>query len=187
MRFHTTFLSLACAALLMQPCLAAAPSDTAAATPDGAAEEASAHELLNHYKAFPRLTREPRAVSRRLAQLCRVLWPEEIAQDREQYGPHSLAWVHVYANEAAAAELARSRRPFPVGAVIVKEKLGEQQAVAGIGAMQKMPPGYDPEGGDWQYVYVDESGKLAQGRLENCRTCHMRAKERDHVYFRSEG
>ncbi len=172
-------LAAVCAALLVQPGLAAAP--------DGAAEQASAQAIVKNYKAYPRLTREPREVSRRLAMLCRVLAPEEIAQDREQYGPHSLAWVHVYANKAAAAELARSRRQFPVGAVIIKEKLGEQQAVAGIGAMQKMPPGYDPEGGDWQYVYVDESGKLAQGRLENCRTCHMRAKERDHVYFRSEG
>ncbi len=180
-------LVLACAALVMQPGLAAAPP-----AESSAAEAASAQAIVKNYKAFPRLTREPRAVSRTLSGLCRVLAPEEIEGDREQYGSHSLAWVHVYANEPAVAELAKSRRQFPVGAIIVKEKLGDQQAVTGIGAMQKMPPGYDPEGGDWRYIYTEASAtpgqdKVEQGRLEKCRTCHMRAKERDHVYFRSEG
>ncbi len=180
-------LAAACAALLLQPCLAAAPAAPDAAAPNGAAEDASAQAIVKDYKAFPRLTREPRMVSQTLARLCRVLQPGDLAQDREQYGPHSLARVHVYANEPAVAELAKPTRRFPVGAIIVKEKLGEGQAVTGIGAMQKMPPGYDLEGGDWKYFYVDANTPLAQGKLEKCRTCHMRARERDHVYFRAEG
>ncbi len=159
-----------------------------AAMPTLAADEAPAIDLWKVYKSFPRLTREPRMVSRQLAMLCITPPPAAYEKDREQYGPHSMAVVHVYANRAALPEMAEAVRRFPVGAIIVKEKLemGNAEKVIGIGAMQKMPPGYDPAGGDWKYFYSEGPGKLAQGRLDNCRSCHMRAKSRDHVYFRAE-
>lgn len=167
-------------ALILAPALAPAPAH--------AASEAPAVDLWRVYKSFPRLTREPRMVSRKLAMLCIAPPPEAYEKDREQYGPHSMARVHVYANPPAAPEMTKTARRFPVGAIIVKEKLAmtDNATVLGIGAMQKMPPGYDPAGGDWKYLYSERPGQLAEGRLDNCRACHMRAQARDHVYFRAD-
>ena len=161
-------------------CAGAAP---AAAPPELPAVAAQAPAPWNNYRSFARMTGEPRSVPHSLAVRCSIPGKAEMDKYREDYGPHLQALVHVYANDAAQAELARRERRFPAGAIIVKEKLGRGMAVVGIGGMQKMPPGYDPEGGDWKYFYSETPGKFAEGKLGNCRSCHMRARAMDHVYF----
>ncbi|EYF05222.1 Hypothetical protein CAP_3587 [Chondromyces apiculatus DSM 436] len=48
--------------------------------------------------------------------------------------------------------------------------------------MEKRAPGYDPEGGDWEYLLVTPAGGIAsRGRLLPCQRCHAEALH-DHVF-----
>lgn len=50
--------------------------------------------------------------------------------------------------------------------------------------MIKREPGYDPQHGDWEYLYVVQKPekKVTRGRLESCIKCHWQAKDRDYVF-----
>jgi hypothetical protein len=49
--------------------------------------------------------------------------------------------------------------------------------------MLKHEAGYDPEGGDWEYLVLDGQGKevRARGKLESCRACHQTYPDTDFV------
>lgn len=133
------------------------------------------------YKSFERLTAEPVEVSAALSALCA---PEfGAAREVERAGPHAQALVHLYSHGVDASVFASPERQFPVGTIVVKKKLASDLTATGVGGMQKMEPGYDAEGGDWLYFYGSRSTGFTSGRLDNCRSCHLRAKESDFVYF----
>jgi hypothetical protein len=51
--------------------------------------------------------------------------------------------------------------------------------------MIKREKDYDPENGDWEYLYADLSGekpKIERGKIASCIRCHSIAKERDYLY-----
>jgi len=133
------------------------------------------------YKSFDRLTAEPVEVSAALFALCGPMFGAE--REVERAGPHARALVHLYSHGVDAAVFASPERQFPVGTIVVKEKLAPDLTATGVGGMQKMEPGYDPEGGDWLYFYGSRSSGFTSGRLDTCRSCHLRAKESDFVYF----
>jgi hypothetical protein len=166
----------------------------------GAAErvEITPANVRTFYRDFDRLTRRPMAVDATISELCVAPDPASgprngPAQERERYGPHQDSYVHLYVRGVERAVFARARRRFPVGTIVVKEKLapglpagagGAAELVPnGVGGMQKMPRGYDAEGGDWLYFYSSPSGELTSGRLESCRSCHLRALESDFVFY----
>jgi hypothetical protein len=42
--------------------------------------------------------------------------------------------------------------------------------------MVKRQPGFDPAGGDWEYLVVAPTGEIeARGRLPGCARCHAEA------------
>jgi hypothetical protein len=42
--------------------------------------------------------------------------------------------------------------------------------------MVKHPPGFDPEGGDWEYLIVEPSGSIVRrGKIPLCARCHAEA------------
>ena len=90
----------------------------------------------------------------------------------------------ILADEGAAAYPALGPlRPIPSGATVV-ERLFPRSApeVAAYFAMVKRPPGYDPAGGDWEYLVLDAAGQLQQrGRLPLCARCHADAPH-DHLF-----
>jgi hypothetical protein len=71
---------------------------------------------------------------------------------------------------------------FPAGAIIVKEKLGNDRSAAAVGGMIKRDAGFDPANGDWEYFYVAKPGGFSTGHLQNCIECHARTKQTDYVY-----
>ena len=97
-------------------------------------------------------------------------------------GPHYKASVHIYANPVALSAVAYRVTQFPVGSIVVKEKLGDGDKLAGIGGMIKRAAGYDPSNGDWEYFYYESPEGLTSGRITSCVECHRAAKGTDYVY-----
>jgi len=99
---------------------------------------------------------------------------------------HSGNWVGIYVDELARDTYLRAGTPFPECAKIVKPIYNdaEGQSVRKLTIMVKMPPGYDPENGDWWYASYDATGTKAteQGRLHGCIFCHKQASETDYVF-----
>ena len=66
---------------------------------------------------------------------------------------------------------------FPIGSMIVKEKLGSADSTTPelLTAMIKREPGYNPEGGDWEYLVLDGAASkiIEQGKLTRCSGCHL--------------
>jgi hypothetical protein len=94
---------------------------------------------------------------------------------------HATTGIHVYVNPLADDTIAQKRKVFPAGAVIVKEKLGTNGVVIGVGGMVKRAAGFDPKNGDWEYFYSDKDYGFTVGRLQKCADCHAGAKETDYV------
>lgn len=156
-------------------------------------DECRALAIQAAYKDWFKLLAEPKSVAIQLALMCRMVVDAEMKYlDSE----HSKFFVQLFANTQQAANVIKQEgaRTFPEGTTIVKEKWAQTDAMqldaskqvpAGLGIMIKQPKGFDPEGGDWKYMYVDEQGKVTtdQQQLGNCRACHMAEKERDAVFY----
>lgn len=92
----------------------------------------------------------------------------------------------VYVNPTGRDGMFSARPQFPTGSIIIKEKLSDSLSGSTelVAMMIKQQPGYDPEGGDWEYR-VSESYSMRTietGRLEHCRNCHAYRRDMDFVY-----
>ena len=133
------------------------------------------------YAGWPALTAEPVRVPENLFTYCRR-HPEE-----ERRGPHFVPAVRYYANPSGYAAVAETTGPVPVGTTVVKEKFRkDDEPASAVAAMVKREAGYDPEFGDWEYVYSrrtdDGTWATERGKLDNCRACHHGAKETDYLF-----
>jgi hypothetical protein len=90
----------------------------------------------------------------------------------------------ILADDGAAAypALGPLRRIEP-GATLV-QRLSPRGAptLTAYFVMVKRPAGYDPDGGDWEYLVLDPAGQIEQrGRLPLCVRCHADAPH-DHLF-----
>lgn len=101
--------------------------------------------------------------------------------------PHGGKFISVYVNPMGRKPMLEAKHPvFPVGSVVVKEKYSSETAKEPelLTVMVKRAQGYNPKGGDWQYLVV-AAPKLeitASGKLENCQSCHAPQKSVDYVF-----
>ena len=123
------------------------------------------------YRPFKRLTKEPHYVAPLTAILCTYPSPELIEREKRATGPHFQASVHIYANPLAEDTISRKLHVFPVGAVIVKEKLAADGSASAVGGMIKRAPGFASSSGDWEYFYSEKTGGFSMGKLQNCAEC----------------
>jgi hypothetical protein len=101
---------------------------------------------------------------------------------------HDSSLGFVYANALARGAFAKDGlgTKFPVGSVIVREKLSRETDVLPqlVAVMIKRAPGFSPKGGDWEFLIAD--GKLAKVRERqktgSCLECHSSQAERDFVF-----
>jgi hypothetical protein len=157
-------------------------SRVAAAAPPSAPPETPVS--VSGYRKWVRVNPKPHPVISRLALLCRSLTPEENAEIASN--PHNDKFVTVYVNKIAWSAMLYQKKPvFPLGSLIVKEKLPSPDSTSPelLTVMRKREKGYSPEAGDWEYLVLDGAGEKiqARGRLENCRSCHQQWKETDYV------
>lgn len=130
------------------------------------------------YAGWKELTKEPVRIQPAQFAYCRPV-PEAA-----QLGPHWKPEIRLFANEVAAAHLREGRGgSYPVGAIIVKEKWWNDKK-DGYAAMIKKEPGYDPEHGDWEYLYVQfgEEEKIERGPIASCINCHAQAAATDYLF-----
>jgi hypothetical protein len=141
-----------------------------------------------------RVTNEAHRGSAAVLLLCREPTP---AEGQRLAPPHGDKFIHVYGNELAIAPLWDRLATFPVGSLILKEKLpalpvdastsGEVTAGATpelFTGMLKREKGYWPEHGDWEYFTLDGalSRVTSRGKLASCAKCHNDVPEQDFVF-----
>jgi hypothetical protein len=141
------------------------------------------------FSTWPSVTPRPIPVGLHLWRYCAAMPPAQEAEAR-RHGPHMGYSIVVRVSPEAAAAF-REGKPLPAGAVVVKEKYADEAASGPLRAyalMIKRQAGYDPEGGDWEYAFVNlaPERKMSRGRLAKCAGCHASARDRDYL-FRSYG
>jgi hypothetical protein len=128
------------------------------------------------------ITPTPHLVSDAIAALCTSPSPDLIAKEAARTGPHTGTLVNIYVSEGAAKFMDSSRRRFPEGSMILKEKLSPDGNVAAVGGMIKRAPGFDRSHHDWEYFYAQKDRKMSKGLLRDCIACHAKVESTDYVY-----
>jgi hypothetical protein len=146
--------------------------------------EPSGSELVAAYKQWTRVNPVPEPVSARIAVQCAPPTATQTAMERDS--PHRDKFITVYVNDIGRTAMMEEAQPhFPVGSIIVKEKLPGKDSTSPelLTVMIKREAGYDQAGGDWEYMALDGTGKTVQarGHLEKCQACHVMVKDTDYV------
>lgn len=154
-------------------------------------------DLARSYAELTLITKEPVLVDLQLAMLCRGISQQDVDDARKRHGPHAHTSVKIFMNEIAAEAFRDRSAAYPVGSVIVKEKLGLEydnhrddrapgqkipKTPDGVGGMIKRAAGYDPEHGDWEYFYFEDPTKVEHGKIASCVECHRGASATDYVF-----
>lgn len=120
--------------------------------------------------------------------------PTREAKRPEKEGSHageSKEFNVVYFNEAASAAL-KAAKPakFPVGSIIVSEKLSKPDDAPpqSIAVMVKRAAGFNPSAGDWEFLIVNGSLDRVRERQKKgrCAECHASQRENDFVFLPPE-
>ena len=91
----------------------------------------------------------------------------------------------IYANEVALKAVDSNSRVFPVGSIFVREKTSPTDSKPELLAvMIKRESGFNPDGGDWQFLLTDGEKKKVKVRQKSgeCLNCHYRQRENDFVF-----
>src|SRR5215210_8676257 len=127
-------------------------------------ERPAGAEMFAGYKSWTRVNREPALFH--LLSMSDCALPADAAMRRENPdNPHVDKFINVFVNDAGRRAMLKELRPrFPVGSLVVKEKLPARDAKEPelLTAMFKREAGYDPEGGDWEYMVLDGRGREVQ-------------------------
>ena len=109
---------------------------------------------------------------------------------------HGKRYLNNYANDTAKAYgNFEGAGTLPVGSVLAKDSFevtDRGDVLTGpLSVMEKMPPGFNPEGRNWRYTMILADGTLfgttngeGSERVEFCMDCHIAAGDaRDHLFF----
>ncbi|MES1166050.1 MAG: cytochrome P460 family protein [Verrucomicrobiota bacterium] len=143
--------------------------------------------IMATYKTWEPQSATAVDISAEIFSLCRA---PNAAEDAFTKSAHSRFQLRDWANPAAVAGIAaKGAGGFAVGSTIVKEKFAAAAAggafeLAALGMMIKRAPGFDPTGGNWEFVYWSATDGVSRGRaqLATCSTCHAGAAASDFVF-----
>ncbi|MEM4251405.1 MAG: cytochrome P460 family protein [Candidatus Bathyarchaeia archaeon] len=125
------------------------------------------------YRKWHKVTPKPLKMRPAIATLC-------APPTGQPSNPHGDRYFTVYVNQIGRVAMASPTAHFPVGSVVVKEKLPTASAAQPelLTVMVKRTQGYFPEGGDWEYqVYDRQLRQIEAGRLTLCAACHQKAPD----------
>ena len=164
-------------------------------------------EVAEDYPRYQQITKQAVQVNPELAMLCVGVSQKQVEAARAKDGPHANTAVLIYMNDPAAATFNAKAKSYPVGSVVVKQKMieayrdehgdyGVHGSPQGVGGMIKRAAGFDPEHGDWEYFYFEgevrsvsgaafayeKPRQIESGRIASCVGCHAAAKGTDYVF-----
>ena len=136
---------------------------------------------FSNYRQWTKVNPTPQLMERLSAQMCAANVP-----GRQEGSPHLNKFVSVFVNSVGRVQMMTKRSPrFPVGSMIVKEKLGSPVSTEPelLTAMIKRQPGYNPESGDWEYLVLDGAASkiVERGKLTRCSGCHRPYQSTDFI------
>lgn len=171
---------------LMLVCMFAGCHSPSAPSPPAARVPRDALDV--DYSKWPGVTKTPHPVSPPALMFCAPpSTTQQLENDRKSHGPHANSAIVVRVSPTGREEFT-SRKPVPVGTVVVKEKYPHyftNASPTAVAFMIKREPGYDPEHDDWEYAYEDRPSegqrKITRGKIESCINCHRLAKVSDYL------
>lgn len=160
-------------------------------------EEITPEKVVSAYAHYTCLTPPNYQVDAGLLMLCRGADLEDVKRAEADTGPHAYSEVRVLVDFKAALALKADMGAFPIGAVVVKEKVAHQahqysyqnpylkdapRRPNSVTGMIKRAPGYDPQNGDWEYFIQEAGAPLEKGKIATCIGCHTKAPGPDHLF-----
>jgi len=135
---------------------------------------------LAQYRQWTLVNPTPQLMEPVAANLCAR------AIGREEGSPHLHKYISVFVNSVGREQMMTKQNPkYPVGSMIVKEKLATAESTTPelLTAMIKREAGYNPDGGDWEYLVLDGTASeiVERGKLTRCSSCHQPYQHRDFV------
>ncbi|HRF58526.1 MAG TPA: cytochrome P460 family protein [Fimbriimonadaceae bacterium] len=147
-------------------------------------------KAIQGYRSWTKVNAKPVSMAPSVAVLCAAIPPPKWRDP----SPHIGKFFTVYVNATGrTAMLSDETKPFPVGTVIVKEKVpavGQDvlkqtpgTKVELLTVMIKRDKGFDPGNGDWEYFAVSGDAKAVISKdVKHCQDCHRSQKSSDYVY-----
>lgn len=140
-------------------------------------------EIAN-YKSWTKVNEKPVFVFSKVAIMCAR--PSEAQIEQDAKNPHNDKYINVFVNDIGKGEMMKKKSPkFPVGTVIVKEKLPDAESTDPelLTVMIKREKNYNPAVGDWEFLTFNGDGTktTARGKLESCQACHVPEEPTDFV------
>lgn len=136
------------------------------------------------YKNWVKVNDEPKLMFSEVAKLCADVRTE--IMDAKFENPHYKKYINVYVNSIGKDEMLTKEKPvFPIGTVVVKEKLSSPDDVTPelLTVMIKRGKGFNPEVGDWEFMTSNGQATeiTSKGKLENCQACHIGYEHSDFI------
>lgn len=106
---------------------------------------------------------------------------------RSGSAPHNgTTYARIFANDTAQPYLKLEDLRFPVGSVIIREKLNSSDAAVPelVAAMIKRDREFSPNTNGWEFFVIDRNFSRVKTRQTagNCATCHAQAIKSDFVF-----
>jgi hypothetical protein len=142
---------------------------------------------IEGYRNWTKVNEVPQLMPQRVAAACAMAVAPGGADINGLTNPHRNKFFTVYVNDIGREAMVNQKNPkFPIGSVIVKEKLAakESQTPELLTVMIKQKEGFNQASGDWEYAVMDGTGTRLEGRgnLQNCQSCHLAKQGSDYVF-----
>lgn len=160
------------------------------AATSGGANEGSARGQVKEiagYKNWTKVNAVPQLMPERVATDCAMVVSPGGAVINGPENPHRDKYFTVYVNDVGRTAMLKQKNPkFPVGSIIVKEKLADKESRSPelLTVMIKREKGFNSVSGDWEYMVLDGAGTKIEGRgqLQNCQACHLTNRKTDYIF-----
>jgi hypothetical protein len=139
------------------------------------------------YKTWGTRLMQPQSMSQAFALSCGGPTAQQMAYMARS--PHTKYFTQLYVNPVGkpawlkylnATQFPANPPLFPVGTVIVKEKLPKPDSTTPVllTVMVKREKGYNPACYDWEFFVTDGTGKkiTEKGKIARCQNCHVEEK-----------
>lgn len=157
-----------------------------------AAKQSATLDQLRGYTKWQQVTVRPAPMLPDAAALCVALpsgYHDPVIRKAQSSpdNPHAKKYFRVYVNDIGMkAMLSHVPSQFPVGSVVIKEKLSSPASKTPelLTIMIKRHPGYHEEWGDWEYMVTNGAATKveADSSFEHCYGCHAAKKSSDYIF-----